>query len=152
MTSVFDVLSAICLLLGASLSLAAGIGVLRFPDVLSRQHAASKPQVLGLLLILVGVGLRLRTGLDITTLFLVAVFQLTTAPVAAHMVGRAAYRSRRVSRENLVVDELGDRLKQLQEDEADEQLQVAAAIEADDAVDAVDGTQPVDAPGDEPPR
>lgn len=117
MTSVFDVLSAICLLLGASLSLAAGIGVLRFPDVLSRQHAASKPQVLGLLLILVGVGLRLRTGLDVTTLVLVAVFQMTTAPVAAHMVGRAAYRSRRVRRDRLVVDELGDRLKQLEEDE-----------------------------------
>lgn len=117
MTSVFDILSAICLLLGASLSLAAGIGVLRFPDVLSRQHAASKPQVLGLLLILVGVGLRLRTGLDVTTLVLVAVFQMTTAPVAAHMVGRAAYRSRRVNRDNLVVDELGDRLKELAADE-----------------------------------
>lgn len=117
MTSVFDVLSAICLLLGASLSLAAGIGVLRFPDVLSRQHAASKPQVLGLLLILVGVGLRLRTGLDVTTLVLVAVFQMTTAPVAAHMVGRAAYRSRRVRRDRLVVDELGDRLRQLEEEE-----------------------------------
>lgn len=119
MTSVLDVLSAICLLLGAMLSLAAGVGVLRFPDVLSRQHAASKPQVLGLLLILLGVGLRLRTGLDITTLVLVALFQLTTAPVAAHMVGRAAYRSRRVRRENLVADELGDRLEQLGADEQD---------------------------------
>jgi multicomponent Na+:H+ antiporter subunit G len=117
MTAVLDVLSAICLLLGATLSLAAGIGVLRFPDVLSRQHAASKPQVLGLLLILVGVGLRLRTGLDITTLVLVALFQLTTAPVAAHMVGRAAYRSRRVRRENLIADELGDRLRAIEEDD-----------------------------------
>lgn len=121
MTSVLDILSAICLLLGAALSLAAGIGVLRFPDVLSRQHAASKPQVLGLLLILVGVGLRLRTGLDITTLVLVALFQLTTAPVAAHMVGRAAYRSRRVRRENLIADELGDRLRAIErgDDDAD---------------------------------
>lgn len=114
MTSALDVLSAICLLLGASLSLAAGIGVLRFPDVLSRQHAASKPQVLGLLLVLLGVGLRLRSGLDVTTLVLVAVFQMTTAPVAAHMVGRAAYRSRRVRRDRLVVDELGDRLRELE--------------------------------------
>ena len=129
MNSVFDILSAICLLLGASLSLAAGIGVLRFPDVLSRQHAASKPQVLGLLLILVGVGLRLRTGLDVTTLVLVAVFQMTTAPVAAHMVGRAAYRSRRVNRDNLVVDELGDRLKQLEEDERSSEPVILADAE-----------------------
>ncbi len=112
MSGVLDVLSAVCLLLGAALSLAAGIGVLRFPDVLSRMHAASKPQVLGLLLVLIGVGLRLRTGFDITTLVLVAVFQLTTAPVAAHMVGRSAYRTRRVRRDLLIVDELGDRLQQ----------------------------------------
>jgi multicomponent Na+:H+ antiporter subunit G len=110
MSTVLDVLAAVCLLGGAALSLAAGIGVVRFPDVLSRMHAASKPQVLGLLLVLIGVGLRLRTGFDITTLVLVAVFQLTTAPVAAHMVGRAAYRTRRLRRDLLLVDELGERL------------------------------------------
>jgi multicomponent Na+:H+ antiporter subunit G len=58
------------------------------------------------------VGLRLRTGFDITTLVLVAVFQLTTAPVAAHMVGRSAYRTRRVRRDLLIVDELGERLEE----------------------------------------
>lgn len=110
MTQVLDVLSAVCLLGGALLSFAAGVGVLRFPDVLSRMHAASKPQVLGLLLVLVGVGLRLRTGFDITTLVLVAVFQLATAPVAAHMVGRSAYRTRRARRDLMVVDELSERL------------------------------------------
>lgn len=117
MSGALDVLAAICLLGGAALSLAAGIGVLRFPDVLSRMHAASKPQVLGLLLILIGVGLRLRTGFDITTLVLVAVFQLTTAPVAAHMVGRAAYRTRRVRRDLLLVDELGERLDEGRRDD-----------------------------------
>lgn len=117
MSGVLDVLAAICLLGGAALSLAAGIGVLRFPDVLSRMHAASKPQVLGLLLVLIGVGLRLRTGFDITTLVLVAVFQLATAPVAAHMVGRAAYRTRRVRRDLLLVDELGERLEQGRRDD-----------------------------------
>ena len=58
---------------------------------MSRLHAATKPQSLGLLLALTGCGLRLRTGVDITTLVLVAVFQLATAPVAAHMVCRAGY-------------------------------------------------------------
>jgi multicomponent Na+:H+ antiporter subunit G len=116
MTTVLDVLAAICLLGGAALSLAAAVGVVRFPDVLSRMHAASKPQVLGLLLVLIGVGLRLRTQFDITTLVLVAVFQLTTAPVAAHMVGRAAYRTRRLRRDLLIVDELGERLDAGRED------------------------------------
>lgn len=75
---------------GALWSLVAGIGLLRLPDVLTRMHAATKPQVLGLLMILLGVALRLRDANDITTLFLVGLFQTWTVPVAAHMVARAA--------------------------------------------------------------
>ncbi|WFE60624.1 monovalent cation/H(+) antiporter subunit G [Micromonospora sp. WMMD712] len=105
---VADWLGAGCLVAGALLSLAAGIGVLRFPDVLDRMHAATKPQVLGVLLLLAGVVLRLRTPDDIGMIVLVAVFQLATAPVAAQMVGRAAYRSGRVDRSLLDTDELAD--------------------------------------------
>lgn len=106
MNAVLDVAAAVCLLAGALLSLAAGVALVRFPDLLSRMHAATKPQVLGLLLVLVGCGLRLREAVDITTLVLVAVFQLGTAPVAAHMVGRAGYRNRQVRDDLLLVDEL----------------------------------------------
>lgn len=102
----FSVASGICLILGAMLSFVAGVGLLRFPDVLSRMHAATKPQVLGLLFILLGVALQLRTSLDITTLVLVGMFQLLTAPVAAHMVGRAAYRAGQVREDLLLIDEL----------------------------------------------
>ncbi|SCL30797.1 multisubunit sodium/proton antiporter, MrpG subunit (TC 2.A.63.1) [Micromonospora nigra] len=107
--AVLDLVGAACLVAGAGLSLAAGIGVLRFPDALSRMHAATKPQVLGLLLILVGVALRLRTPGDLGMVVLVGVFQLVTAPVAAQMIGRAAYRSGRVDRSLLDVDEYADR-------------------------------------------
>jgi multicomponent Na+:H+ antiporter subunit G len=106
MTTALDVAAAVCLLAGALLSLAAGVALVRFPDLLSRMHAATKPQVLGLLLVLLGCGLRLRDTVDITTLLLVAVFQLGTAPVAAHMVGRAAYRDRQVREDLLLLDEL----------------------------------------------
>ncbi|HEX5597707.1 MAG TPA: monovalent cation/H(+) antiporter subunit G [Micromonosporaceae bacterium] len=108
MSGFADVLSAVCLVLGALLSFAAGVGVLRFPDVLSRMHASAKPQVLGLLLILLGVGLRLRTSADVTMLLLVGVFQLMTAPVAAHIVCRASYRSGRYRSELLIVDEIAN--------------------------------------------
>ena len=47
-TTVADVASAVCLLGGAFLAFAAGVGVLRFPDLLARMHAGTKPQVLGL--------------------------------------------------------------------------------------------------------
>ena len=59
-TTVADVLAATCLVLGALLSLIAAIGLLRLPDVLTRMHAATKPQVLGLMLVLLGLALRLR--------------------------------------------------------------------------------------------
>ncbi|CAM5786222.1 monovalent cation/H(+) antiporter subunit G [Cellulomonas persica] len=104
--TVADVVSIICMLGGSFLVLAAGVGVLRFPDLLARMHAGTKPQVLGLILVLVGLGLRLRSGGAVWALVLVAVFGLLTAPVAAHMVGRAGYRTGKVRSDLLVTDEL----------------------------------------------
>ena len=105
-TTVVDVASMVCLLGGAFLAFAAGVGVLRFPDLLSRMHAGTKPQVLGMVLMLVGLALRLRSGGAVWALVLVVVFQMLTAPVAAHMVGRAGFRTGKVRSELLVVDEL----------------------------------------------
>lgn len=103
-----DVVAGACLLAGALLSLAAGVGLLRFPDLLARMHSATKPQVLGLLLILTGAALRLQNTIDVTTLVLVGLFQLATAPVSAHMIGRAVYRAGHIRSDDLVVDELAD--------------------------------------------
>ncbi|HWK91405.1 MAG TPA: monovalent cation/H(+) antiporter subunit G [Luteimicrobium sp.] len=105
---VADVVAAICMLLGAFLAFAAGIGIVRFPDLLARMHAATKPQVLGLILMLVAVGLRVHVWSVVGMLVLVVVFQLLTAPVAAHMVGRAGFRTGKVPHEDLVVDDLTD--------------------------------------------
>lgn len=109
-TQLADVLAAVCFLLGALLALIAAIGVLRLPDLLSRMHAATKPQVLGLMLILLGLALRLRAPETIGLLVLVGLAQLLTTPVANHMVGRATFRAGQVSGEHLVLDELSDAL------------------------------------------
>ena len=101
-----ELLSSVLLLAGVALSVVAGIGLLRFPDVFSRMHAATKPATLGLLLVLVGAALQQDDGGDATKLLLVAAFQFLTAPVAAHMIGRAAYRSGTGALDDLVVDEL----------------------------------------------
>ena len=108
MSGVVDIVAGACLVVGALLSLSAGVALMRFPDLLSRMHAATKPQVLGLLLVLIGCGLRLRDAVDVTTLLLVAVFQMATAPVAAHMIGRAGYRNGQARADLLVVDDLAD--------------------------------------------
>jgi multicomponent Na+:H+ antiporter subunit G len=105
-TGIADVGAGLCLLLGALLALIAAIGVLRFPDLLTRMHSTTKPQVLGLLLVLLGLGLRLREQAAIGLLLLVALSQLVTTPIASHMVGRASFRAGQVRRDLLVVDEL----------------------------------------------
>ncbi|QGQ20568.1 Na+/H+ antiporter subunit G [Cellulomonas sp. JZ18] len=119
-TLVADVVSVVCLLGGAFFVLAAGAGALRFPDLLSRMHAGTKPQTLGLILVLVGLALRLREGGAVWALVLVAVFQMLTAPVAAHMVGRAGYRTGKVRHDLLVVDELTRDLRAAGNDATDD--------------------------------
>lgn len=104
--TVLDALAAVFMISGALLSLSAGLALLRFPDLLARMHAATKPQVLGLILILNGCAIRLGTITEITTLLLIVIFQLATSPVAAHMVGRAAYRDDYVPTGELLKDEL----------------------------------------------
>jgi len=103
---VADVVAIGCLITGALLCLTAGLGLVRFPDVLSRMHAGTKPQVLGVLLVMVGGGIRLHGATATWMLLLVAAFQLLTAPVSAHLISRVAYRRRHVRRDLLVVDEL----------------------------------------------
>ena len=103
---ILEVVSALLLLTGVGLAVVAGVGLVRFPDVLSRSHAATKPATLGLLLVLVGAALSVEDGSDRAKLLLVAAFQFVTAPVAAHMTGRAAYRAGEGDLDRLVVDEL----------------------------------------------
>jgi len=104
--TVIDAVSAVFMVVGALMSLGAAIGLLRFPDLMSRMHAATKPQVLGLFLLLVALGLQLRTWWAWPVLLVAWLFQLLTVPVSAHMVGRAGYRTKHLHPELLSSDEL----------------------------------------------
>jgi multicomponent Na+:H+ antiporter subunit G len=102
---VLDAVGTVSIVLGVVLTLIASVGLLSLPDVLSRMHAATKPQVVGLLLVVLGGALHLRTSVDVWMLVLVGAFQLVTAPVTAHVVGRLAHRGEGVRRDLLHVDE-----------------------------------------------
>jgi multicomponent Na+:H+ antiporter subunit G len=104
--TVIDAVSAVFMIVGAVMSLGAAIGLLRFPDLMSRMHSATKPQVLGLFLLLAAVGLQLRTWWVWPVLAVAWIFQLLTVPVSAHMVGRAGYRTKHLHKELLSTDEL----------------------------------------------
>jgi len=110
--AVIDVTVLVLILLGAVLCLSAAVGLLRFRDVPSRLHAATKPQVLGLVLICLSIAVSIGTvGGILVGLLLVApivLMQFATAPLSAHMVGRQAYRNGTTDERSLVVDELAE--------------------------------------------
>lgn len=106
MNEVLDVVAGLFLLVGAILTFAAAMGVLRFVDLLSRLHAAAKPQVTGIIFVMIGIAIRLRGEPVVWMLVLVALFQMLTSPVSAHMVSRAGYRTGKVPHDQLEVDEL----------------------------------------------
>lgn len=97
---------AVLMLLGGVLSLAAALGMLLLPDVAARLQAATKPQVVALVLILLGAMPMLSWWTGVALLVLVAVAQLITAPVLAQMVARSAYRAGSWRPDRLLVDEL----------------------------------------------
>lgn len=110
MDNVLDVLGAVFLVLGCSLTFIAAMGLARYPDLVSRQHIATKPQVLSLILNLTGAALIVRDSTMTWTMVLVMAFQLITAPISAHMLSRAGYRTGRVDSSALVVDDLHEDL------------------------------------------
>jgi len=85
-------IAAILLLLGSALTVFAGIGIVRLPDVFIRMHAATKVGTLGTGLIIAGTAVYFGDPGVIVRCVLIVVFLLLTAPIGAHMIGRAALR------------------------------------------------------------
>ena len=123
---VLDWIAMLFLLAGALLTFIAGIGMVRFPDLLSRMHAASKPQVLGLIFVLIGFGLKLLSVethvFSVGSLILVALFQIVTIPVAGHIAARVGYRTDLIQRDLLSVDELAEQIDRQEREEEEDRL------------------------------
>jgi multicomponent Na+:H+ antiporter subunit G len=96
----------VLILAGGALALLAGIGLVRLPDVFARMHAATKPATLGLVLVCLGAALTDAEAADVAKLLLVVVLQFLTAPVGAHMVGRAASHAGVLLEAKTVLDEM----------------------------------------------
>lgn len=103
-----DVIAAVLFLSGAFLAVTAGAGLQRFDSVFARMHAATKPATLGLVLIMAGAALRVDQTGDVVKLLLVVVLQFITAPVGAHLLGRAAYGAGGLLSPATSIDELAD--------------------------------------------
>jgi len=86
-----DVIATVAVVLGAALGVLSAVGILRMPDVYIRLQVASKASSLGVALLMLGVAVHFgELGVTVRAL-MVVVFLFLTAPVAAHVIGRAAY-------------------------------------------------------------
>lgn len=95
MTVISDVLIVVLLLAGAFLSLVAAFGLIRLPDVYTRNHAASKSATLGVMFVMLATFFYflVEDGFFSSRLLLGIAFFFITAPVAGHLISRAAYNS-----------------------------------------------------------
>lgn len=89
-------IAALLMLAAAIVSVISAFGMLRLPDVYTRSHAATKSATLSVLACLLGAFIYFWSadGYVSIRLILGIIFVFITAPVAGHLICRAAYRSR----------------------------------------------------------
>lgn len=87
----FDWLVALLLLIGSFFMLVGTIGLLRMPDLAMRMHATTKAGAFGAGLMLLAVAFFFGEIGVTARVFATITFIVLTAPVAAHVIGRAAY-------------------------------------------------------------
>lgn len=86
-----ELLVGFFLIFGAALMLLAAIGIIRLPDLPTRMHATTKSGALGTSLIMIGVAIYFADVTVVTRVIAIIAFIILTAPVAAHVIGRAGY-------------------------------------------------------------
>ena len=106
MNTVVDVLAAVLMVSGSALALIAAVGLFRMPDAYSRIHVATKPATLAVVFTVGAAVLRVPGPAPTTKLLLAVLLQFWTAPVASHMLGRAAHAAGLRPAEPWAVDDL----------------------------------------------
>jgi multicomponent Na+:H+ antiporter subunit G len=101
-----DIVSAVLIVVGGAFMLLAGVGVIRMPDLFMRMQAATKAATLGAGCMLLSVAIHFGELTIVTRALLVIAFVFLTAPVAAHMIARAAYSVGTPLWKGTIVDEL----------------------------------------------
>ncbi len=87
---IVDALSWICLVAGGLVGVVGAVGIHRFPDFYSRQHATGTTDTLCAILILLGLGLQAGISLAAFKIALIFLFLILTSPTATHALANAA--------------------------------------------------------------
>ncbi len=91
MVNIIEILAGISILLGSAFILISAIGLIKMPDIFLRMSATTKAVTFGVSFVLIGAAIFFGDIGTITRSFVIILFLFLTAPVAAHMIGRAAY-------------------------------------------------------------
>lgn len=100
-----DIVTSVLMLTGSLLMLLSAIGIVRMPDLYTRMHAATKVGTVGVSAVVLAVAVHFEHMKVVAPSLLIIVFFLATAPVAAHMIGRAGYEFGVALWEKSVIDE-----------------------------------------------
>ncbi|AYO16965.1 monovalent cation/H(+) antiporter subunit G [Vibrio owensii] len=88
-----DIIVGVLLCLGTLFTLIASLGILRMPDLYTRMHAATKAGTVGLASLLLAVAIAIPDITVISRVIGTMLFIFITAPVAAHLLGKATQES-----------------------------------------------------------
>ena len=87
-----DLFTALLMVTGAGFMLLAAVGVMRMPDVWMRMHASTKSATFGIGCMALALAVYSAHELSVVMRSVIVIgFVFQTAPVAGHMIGRAAY-------------------------------------------------------------
>lgn len=123
--AVGEFIGAALILIGSIISVISAIGIIRFPDVYTRAHAATKSSTLAVLLTLIGTFIYIwfSDAFISVRVILGILFVFITAPVSGHLIIRAAYRSNVELSDSTIEDELKPVLRPSQQGQGQEQEQ-----------------------------
>ncbi|MCB1386536.1 MAG: monovalent cation/H(+) antiporter subunit G [Hyphomicrobiales bacterium] len=102
------VLAGVLVIVGAFFALIAAIGLIRLPDVYSRMHAASKAGTVGSGLMMIALAIVSGDSGTAARALAGVIFFVLTAPIAAHLLARAAYKVGYPLWHGSVADEMSD--------------------------------------------
>lgn len=86
-----DIAIMIIVTLGALFVLLAALGIVRMPDLYLRISVTTKAATLGVGMILIGAAIYFNEASITTRALAIVFFLLLTAPVGAHLIGKASY-------------------------------------------------------------
>lgn len=116
---VAEVLAAVAMIVGTFFMVVTGVGLVRFPDVYTRMHAAGKAGTVGIALLILAPTIYFATTDPFVSVrgCMAIIFQFFTTPGATYLLAHACYATRYTAHSRTELDELKDWLPSYPDEE-----------------------------------